>query len=78
MQWQKQALVDLGTIFLPEACCMGNPNCAPSQYQAPNTKLYTFEDDGGYHFPGVIHHELNHYGATGRGQGDDQVHLLRG
>ena len=52
---------NLGTIFLPEACRIGNPNCAPSQYQAPNTNLYTFEDDGGYHFPGVIHHELNHF-----------------
>jgi len=23
--------------------------------------LYTFESNGGYHFPGVIHHELNHF-----------------
>ncbi len=51
----------LGTIILPEACRKGNPNCTLSQYQANNTNLYTFEGDGGYHFPGVIHHELNHF-----------------
>jgi hypothetical protein len=52
---------NLGTIILPEVCRQGNPNCSPSQYQAASTNLYTFEGDGGYHFPGVIHHELNHF-----------------
>jgi hypothetical protein len=105
MQWQKQALVDLGvltlgnfnnytkaliivnscdddaghydanfpvstmddlgenlpTILLPERCREGNSICTQAQYQANSTNLYTFEGDGGYHFPGVIHHELNHF-----------------
>lgn len=105
MQWQKQALVDLGvltlgnfnnytkaliivnscdggagafnrkpvstlddageglgTIVLPEVCRAGNPNCAPANYaDTKSYDQYTYEGSGGYHFPGVIDHELNHF-----------------
>jgi len=106
MQWQKQALVDLGflttgnfnnytkaliivnacddgagnfkssfsvstmddlgegigTIRLPERCRSGNTNCAATDYDDSNSgTLYTYEGNGGYHFPSVIHHELNHF-----------------
>lgn len=52
---------NLGTIILPERCRKGNPNCTQTEYQANSSNLYSFEGDGGYHFPGVIHHELNHF-----------------
>jgi hypothetical protein len=106
MQWQKQALVDLGVltlgnfnnftksliivnacaggagmfdgsfdvsvmdnngenvgaIILPERCRSGNSNCSSGDYaDSLSGNLYTFEGEGGYHFPGVIHHELNHF-----------------
>lgn len=107
MQWQKQALIDLGvltvgnfnnytkaliivnacranageykanytvstyedkgeglpTILLPDRCRLGNDDCTdPGDYADANSgTLYTFEDSGGYHFPSVIHHELNHF-----------------
>ena len=53
---------NLGKIVLPERCRDGNPNCAPADFADTNSgDLYTFEGSGGYHFPGVIHHELNHF-----------------
>jgi hypothetical protein len=53
---------NLGTIILPERCRSGNPNCSNNDYaDAGSGDLYTFEGSGGYHFPGVIHHELNHF-----------------
>ena len=106
MQWQKQALIDLGVlttgnfnnytkiliianacdarsghytcglnvstmdnlgenlckIVLPERCRAGNANCTPADFADSNSgNLYTYEGSGGYHFPGVIHHELNHF-----------------
>ena len=52
----------LGTIRLPERCRSGNTNCAATDYDDSNSdNLYTYEGNGGYHFPGVIHHELNHF-----------------
>lgn len=52
----------LGTIRLPERCRSGNGNCSATDYADSNSgNLYTYEGDGGYHFPGVIHHELNHF-----------------
>jgi hypothetical protein len=53
---------NLGTIRLPERCRSGNPNCsAPSYADSESYDQYTYEGAGGYHFPGVIHHELNHF-----------------
>lgn len=52
----------LGTIQLPERCRAGNANCSATDYDDANSgNLYTYEGDGGYHFPGVIDHELNHF-----------------
>ena len=52
----------LGTIILPERCRQGNSNCIASDYDDSNSSnLYTFEGNGGYHFVGVISHELNHF-----------------
>ncbi len=106
MQWQKQAMVDLGVltlggfrnytktliienacmggagqfnssfpvstldnvgenlsaIILPEVCRKGNANCSVNSYADSNSgDQYTYEGNGGYHFPGVIDHELNHF-----------------
>ncbi len=50
------------TILLPERCRKGNANCHPSQYDDSNSgHQYTYLDNGGYHAPGVVHHELNHF-----------------
>jgi hypothetical protein len=53
------------TIVLPEVCRAGNGGtgrCAASDYDPSKSgTLYTYEGGGGYHFPSVIHHELNHF-----------------
>jgi hypothetical protein len=55
------------TILLPERCRSGiptgNPNdCATNDYATGKSDFqYTYSDNGGYHAPGVIHHELNHF-----------------
>jgi hypothetical protein len=52
----------LPAIILPERCRAGNPRCSEELYGQDNSGYqYTFEGDGGYHFPGVISHELNHF-----------------
>jgi hypothetical protein len=53
---------NLGAIILPEVCRKGNPNCSLNSYADSNSgDQYTYEGSGGYHFPGVIDHELNHF-----------------
>ncbi|MCA9555754.1 MAG: hypothetical protein KC933_37330 [Myxococcales bacterium] len=53
---------NLGTILLPEVCRSGNSNCGATDYaDSKSGNLYTYEGGGGYHFPGVITHELNHF-----------------
>jgi len=50
------------TIVLPERCRKGNGACGEGNYDPGETDFqYTFEHDGGYHAPGVVHHELNHF-----------------
>lgn len=106
VQWQKQALVDLGlltlgdfdnyakalvivnacddgggnyvdslsvttyenkgeglpTIRYPERCRSSNASCSSTDYQSTKSDhLYTYQGNGGYHTPGVIQHELNHF-----------------
>jgi len=52
----------LPVIILPDRCRSGNSNCSASDYaDSKSGNLYTYEDNGGYHFPGVITHELNHF-----------------
>ena len=52
----------INTIRLPERCRSGNGDCASGDYASSNSDhSYTFEGNGGYSVPGVMHHELNHY-----------------
>ena len=59
---------NLPAIVLPDRCRSGTPafglgnDCVPTDYEdADSGNLYTYESNGGYHFPGVIDHELNHF-----------------
>jgi hypothetical protein len=61
-----QTLGDVGeglpVIVLPEVCRAGNPRCRPEDYdQHKSGYQFTYEGDGGYHSPGVLTHELNHF-----------------
>jgi hypothetical protein len=50
------------TILLPERCRSGISTCVPGDYATTKTDFqYTFEGNSGYHTPGVVHHELNHF-----------------
>jgi hypothetical protein len=59
---------DLPKIVLPDVCRSGTPlyglgnDCVATDYEdSDSSYLYTYESNGGYHFPGVIDHELNHF-----------------
>jgi hypothetical protein len=52
----------INTIRLPERCRSTNGSCAAGDYASSNSdNSYTFEGNGGYSAPGVVHHELNHF-----------------
>ena len=52
----------INTIRLPERCRSTNGSCAAGDYASSNSdNSYTFEGNGGYSVPGVVHHELNHF-----------------
>lgn len=52
----------INTIRLPERCRSGNGNCSGADTADSNSShIYTYEGNGGYSAPGVIHHELNHF-----------------
>jgi hypothetical protein len=58
----------LSAIVLPDRCRAGSVqvgdgnDCVSTDYEDSDSgNLYTFQGDGGYHFPGVIDHELNHF-----------------
>ena len=48
-------------ILLPERCRSGNANCSSADYTQTSGYQFTYEGNGGYNAPGVIHHELNHF-----------------
>jgi hypothetical protein len=52
----------INTIRLPERCRSSNGNCVGADYADSNSgHIYTYEGNGGYSAPSVIHHELNHF-----------------
>ena len=59
---------DLPKVVLPDRCRSGQPafglgnDCSSADYDSSLSGYqYTFEGNGGYHAPGVIDHELNHF-----------------
>jgi len=59
---------NLRQIVFPDRCRTGTPafglgnDCGPTDYEAiDSTTQFTFDGTAGYHTPGVIDHEFNHF-----------------